>query len=285
MFCLKEMQMNQQALMRLLLNNRGKGRFDVQAVDKEATVYLYEAIVATDEEAEWLGGVSAESFVKQVAALNVEIIHLRINSPGGSVFGGRAMETALRNHQAKVVAYVDGVAASAASFVAMAADEIEMSPGAFLMIHKAWAWAWGNADELLKQVGLLEKVDATLVKTYAERCGLPETELMEMMAAETWIEAHEAVEMGFADRVAQGKHVNARGGWDLSAYCHAPALSNGQSEEMGVVQMMKQMQDTVNQVQLIVNGLKDGQAVSGQNQVVCVDREALRRAAEVAIVG
>ena len=109
---LEEIKMKQN-LMRLLARNRGRGQFEIKAAadGKEATVYLYDAIVATEEEAEWYGGVSAQSFVKQLAGLEADTIHLRINSPGGSVFAGRAMETALRQHSAKVIVYVDGLAA------------------------------------------------------------------------------------------------------------------------------------------------------------------------------
>ena len=219
---LEEIKMKQN-LMRLLARNRGRGQFEIKSAadGKEATVYLYDAIVATEEEAEWYGGVSAQSFVKQLAGLEADTIHLRINSPGGSVFAGRAMETALRQHSAKVIVYVDGLAASAASFVAMAGDEIEMAQGAFLMIHKAWSMAWGNSDELRKEADLLDKVDGSLAKTYHDRTGLPEDELAEMMAAETWLDADEAVAKGFADRVAEGNAAQNR--WDLSAYQNAPA--------------------------------------------------------------
>ncbi len=219
---LEEIKMKQN-LMRLLARNRGRGQFEIKSAadGKEATVYLYDAIVATEEEAEWYGGVSAQSFVKQLAGLEADTIHLRINSPGGSVFAGRAMETALRQHSAKVIVYVDGLAASAASFVAMAGDEIEMAQGAFFMIHKAWSMAWGNSDELRKEADLLDKVDGSLAKTYHDRTGLPEDELAEMMAAETWLDADEAVAKGFADRVAEGNAAQNR--WDLSAYQNAPA--------------------------------------------------------------
>lgn len=219
---LEEIKMKQN-LMRLLARNRGRGQFEIKSAadGKEATVYLYDAIVATEEEAEWYGGVSAQSFVKQLAGLEADTIHLRINSPGGSVFAGRAMETALRQHSAKVIVYVDGLAASAASFVAMAGDEIEMAQGAFFMIHKAWSMALGNSDELRKEADLLDKVDGSLAKTYHDRTGLPEDELAEMMAAETWLDADEAVAKGFADRVAEGNAAQNR--WDLSAYQNAPA--------------------------------------------------------------
>lgn len=247
--------MNRNPMMKLLADNRGVGRFEIKAAEqgREATIYLYDAIVDSDEDADWFGGVSAESFVKRLASLDVDTIHLRINSPGGSVFGGRAMETALRNHKATVIAYVDGVAASAASFVAMAADEIEMAQGTFFMIHKAWTMTWGNADDLLKSAELLEKIDGTLATTYHNRTGIAEDELKAMMAAETWIEASEAVEKGFANRVSNGQGAENR--WNLGAYNHAPKAPAA------------------------------AKPAAEPNPEPQPDREALQRAALVAIVG
>jgi len=209
----------------LLASNRGRGRFGVQSKGAEATIYLYDFIVDSEDDARWMGGVSAESFAKEVAALDVATIHLRVNSPGGSVFGGRVMENALRQHKARVIAHVDGLAASAASVVIMGADEIEMADGAFLMIHKAWTIAIGNADDLLHEAGVLEQIDGTLAQTYAKRTGIDAAKIADMLAAETWIEAGAAVEQGFADRVAgddKEAAAPAANAWDLSAFNHAP---------------------------------------------------------------
>lgn len=209
-------------IRQLLASNRGRGRFTIEAKATEATIYLYDMIVDTDEDAYWWGGVSAESFVQQVAALDVDTIHLRVNSPGGSVFAGRAMEQALRLHKAKVIAHVDGLAASAATFVIMGANEIEMAPGSFLMIHKCWSIALGNADDMRHEAGVLEQIDATIVATYARRTGIDQDQLTAMCAAETWIEAADAVTQRFADRVTSDEPAKAAA-WDLSAYAHAPA--------------------------------------------------------------
>lgn len=211
-------------IQQLLARNKGRGRFAVEAIADEATVFLYDMIVDSEADAQWWGGVAAESFVQQIAALEVGTIHLRVNSPGGSVFAGRSMETALRQHKARVIAHVDGLAASAASFVIMGADEIEMSPGAFLMIHKAWTISWGNSDDLRHEAGVLEQIDASLVATYARRTGIDAERVAEMLSAETWIEAADAVKQGFADRVAE-EPVKAASAWDLSAYAHAPRIA------------------------------------------------------------
>lgn len=219
-------------MMKLMARNRRRGEFraEADAGADSATIYLYDMIVDTDDEAEWWGGVSPQAFVKALNAMTAPTIHLRVNSPGGSVFAARAMEQAIREHPSNIVAHVDGLAASAASFLIMSAGQIEAAPGAFIMIHKAWTIAWGNSDDLVTTAGLLDQIDASLVKTYAARTGQEPDEIAGWMKAETWFEADRAVELGFADRVAESTktaQTSARAqalasAWDLSAYQHAP---------------------------------------------------------------
>lgn len=215
-------------LWKLLADNRGatRRRFDVQtkAGGGESEIFLYDAIVSSEAEAEWFGGVAPEPFAKALRAIKHDVIHLRVDSPGGVVFGGRAIEQALREHPARVVAHVDGLAASAASFVIMAADEIVMSQGGFVMIHKGWTFTLGNEDEHLATAALLNKVDGTLVRTYADRTKADPAQIAQWMAAETWFTSDEAVQHGFADSVAGGNSAKAQSGWNLSAYAHAPHI-------------------------------------------------------------
>ena len=156
-------------------------------------------------------------------ALDAPTIHLRINSPGGEVFAARAIEAAIRNHPARIVAHVDGYAASAASFVAVACDEVEIAPGGFFMIHKAWTFTAGNADDLLHTAEMLEKLDASLVDTYAKKTGCAPEAIAGWMKAETWFSAGESVEHGFADRVAEAAP-KAQADWNLSVYANAPVV-------------------------------------------------------------
>lgn len=212
-------------LLRLYARNRDAAgrRFEVKAEGDEATLYVYDVIVNSDAEAEWFGGVSPQSFAKALAALKSPTIHLRINSPGGSVFGARAIEQAIREHPSTIVAHVDGFAASAASFLMLAADSVEIAPGAMVMIHKAWALAYGNANDMLDMAALLDKIDGTLVESYAARTKQDREQIADWMAAETWFTADEAVQYGFADRIA-GQDEDAKAlAWDLSAYLKGPA--------------------------------------------------------------
>lgn len=203
-------------LQKLLISNRGAGQFRCEAGKDEATIYLYDVIVSDD----YWGGVSAQNFVKELNALDAPVIHLRINSPGGDVFAGRAMAQAIREHNSKVIAHVDGYAASAASYVALAGDEVHMAEGGFFMIHKAWTIAFGNSDDLMDTAALLEKIDNSLISTYAKETGQDEEQIGKWMAEETWFNADEAIEYGFATHKSEDSAQASA--WDLSAYSKAP---------------------------------------------------------------
>lgn len=202
-------------LLQLLIDNHAKPRAPIrsEAAGDDATIYLYEAV-----DDYW--GISAQEFVKELNGLTAPTIHLRINSPGGDVFAARAIVTAIKAHPSNVIAHIDGVAASAATFIAVACDEVEMTDGALFMIHKAWALAFGNADELLALAALLEKVDDSIVADYMKKTKKAKAELEQWMRAETWFSAQEALDAGFIDRVYDGDPVE--NAWDLSAFEHAP---------------------------------------------------------------
>lgn len=198
-------------------------KFEVvaKAESNEVEIFLYDHIVSSEEEAEWWGGVAPESFVKAVYGVDKDAtIHLRINSPGGSVFAARAMEQALRDHKGSVIVHIDGLAASAATFIAMAGDEVIMAKGAMFMIHKAWTGMWGNANDLRKEADLLDKIDGTLAETYASKTGKVLDQVSSWMAEETWFTAAEALEHGFATSIAETEA--KAGAWNLSAYDKAP---------------------------------------------------------------
>ncbi len=171
--------------------------YAIQASEASTTVWLYDVI----GEDLW-GGVPAKTFVKDLADIRAPVIHLRINSPGGDVFDARAMVTALREHPARIIAHIDGLAASAASYVALACDEVEMAEGAFLMIHNAWGAVVGNRHELLDMAETLEKIDASIVSDYETRTAQSATTIRQWMDAETWFTASEALDANFIDRIA-----------------------------------------------------------------------------------
>jgi len=209
---------------RLLISNKGLGQFKSAAVDNDAaTVYLYDAIVSSEIEADYFGGVDPKQFAQALAGIKASTINLRVNSPGGSVFAARSMAQAIKDHPAKVIAHVDGLAASAASFLIMAADEIVMAEGSFIMIHNAWSMTIGNAEGLRQEADLLDTIDESLVKTYAKRTNVSKDDIRSMMADETWLDADQAVAQGFATSVAgQTTDPQMATQWDLSAYEKEP---------------------------------------------------------------
>lgn len=153
--------------------------------------------------------------------LAVDTIHLRINSPGGDVFGARAIVAAFRGSGAKVIAHIDGLAASAATFIAANCDEVHMADGAFFMIHQASTMTWGNSADLRETANLLDKVDNTIVNDYVRKTGQAEQQVRDWMAAETWFTAEEAKQYGFVDQIVTGQKVD-NSAWDFTGCRNAP---------------------------------------------------------------
>lgn len=170
---------------------------------KTAVIYLYGAI---SRYAGWFEDtVSARDFAKSINALDVDRIELHVHSPGGDVFEAVAIHNAIRNHKAEVVAWVDGLAASAASFIILAADEIVMGPGSQLMIHDASMLTWGNAEELQADADWLDAQSQNIAGLYADRAGGDADAWRALMKDETWFTADEAVKAGLAERIAPKK--------------------------------------------------------------------------------
>lgn len=168
---------------------------DVADTDDDTTeVLIYEEISM------WWG-LTAEDFVRDLNDITTSNIKLRINSPGGSVFESIAIYNALVMHDATVNVYVDSLAASAASVIAMAGDSITMMVGSQMMIHDALGVEMGNAKELREFADFLDKQSDNIASIYANRAGGEASEWREKMLAETWLFADEAVEIGLADEV------------------------------------------------------------------------------------
>ena len=157
----------------------------------------------------YYGLLDGKWMVDQLREAGGQPVRVRVNSPGGSVFEGQAMYSALAAYTPGVVVQIDALAASAASFVAMAASRIEIAANAMVMIHNAWGGLYGNASEHEKAAALLRKIDDQLVEQYAARTKQDKEKIREWMAAETWMTAEEAVKNGFADAVGQQLAVKA----------------------------------------------------------------------------
>ena len=195
-----------------------------EIADGVAKMRLYDPV--DDWGGDW--GVSAKEFAVALAGLpeDVHTIHLHINSPGGMVFEGVAILNQLRQHQAKVVAIVDGLAASAASFIACGADEVQMAPNTQLMIHDAWGLAIGNAAAMREAGDLLDRLSDNIAAMYAAKAGGTTEEWRSAMLAESWYSADEAVTAGLADSVVgqepdAAEVAKALASFDLSGFKHA----------------------------------------------------------------
>lgn len=146
-------------------------------------------------------GVTAKDFITDLKKIDAKNLTVFINSPGGSVFDGLAIYNSLRQHPANITVKVMGVAASAASFIAMAGDKIVMPENAFLMVHNPMGAVFGNAEEMREWADTLDKIAASLVGIYVARTGKSEDEIKALLDAETWLTASEAVSLGFADEM------------------------------------------------------------------------------------
>lgn len=142
------------------------------------------------------------------------------------MFDGRAMAQTLREYPGNVIAHVDGVAASAATFLCCAADTVSMAKGSMLMIHNAWTIAAGNADDLLQSAALLEKIDGQIANDYAAKAGVTPEQARAWMDAETWFTESEAVESKLANEIAGDGGEKALAAWDMRAYAKAPKVEN-----------------------------------------------------------
>lgn len=168
-------------------------------------LYLYDAIGG------WWSGITADWLRRELDGMKGSTTRLNIfvNSPGGDVFEAKAILSVLQRFKAEKVLYVDGLIASAATFIAMGADRIVTAPHATWMIHEAWGGAWGNAAAMREYADLLEMVSGDIAGIYATRTKQPVAKLKELMAAETWMTADEAKDLGFTDSVATFDQDNA----------------------------------------------------------------------------
>ncbi len=171
--------------------------------DKTADIYIY------DEIGYW--GVTARQFASSMKALgDLDHINLHIHSPGGDVFDGIAIYNLLNSHTASKTVYIDGLAASMASVIAMVGNPIIMPENAMMMIHKPWGITGGDANDMRDYADLLDKVEAVLIPSYAKKTGKSSDELALLLGEETWMTAQECLEHGFADQISTAVQAMAR---------------------------------------------------------------------------
>lgn len=203
-------------IFQLMIDNPKSGKpLNVVKNEAEASLYIYDVI---DE----YYGISSAAVRDAISNLQgVETLNVFINSPGGSVFEGRAIMAVLQRFSGKKIAHIDSLCASAATSVALACDEVHMLDGSFFMIHNASSLVWGDKNAMRDTAALLEKIETSIVDDYANKTGLEREMLVAMMDEETWMTASEAKANGFVDVVKPSPSA-PKNAWNLSSYEKAP---------------------------------------------------------------
>lgn len=176
---------------RLEVKNEVEGNF--------SELYLYGSI--TNYESDNEETITASRVKAELSKVTTDNIHVHINSGGGDVFESIAIYNLLKNHKAKVDIYIDSLAASGASIICMAADKIVMSSNSMMMIHKAWTYTMGNADELRKVANDMDKIDNAVTESYISKFVGTKEELVALLAKEEWLNADECKTLGFCDEI------------------------------------------------------------------------------------
>ena len=239
--------------------------------NNEAEILLYDVITDfTDEE--W-GFISAKGLIDKVKALgNITNITLRINSLGGDIFEAQAMYSYLKTHPANITVMIDGIAASAASVVAMSGNKIIMPENALLMIHNPAGGVYGEAEDMRDSAEILDKVRDTIANVYIARTGLERDKVIEMMNAETWLSAQEAKALKFCDEISEPIKIAARA--NINSIKNqlllntATNTANNLKEEAKVMpenQEIRTIADLQNAYPELVNTLRDS-AIQGERE-------------------
>lgn len=165
-------------------------------------------------------GVTAKQVIKSLATIDEGDVHIRINSPGGSVFEGMAIFNAIRRQGNRIVTHIDGLAASMGSVIALAGDEVRMAGNALMMIHNPWSLAIGDSEDMRREAELLDKIKKQIVDIYMERSGAARSDVEALMDLETWFDSEEASEFDFVDEVEGDR--DAQASFDLSVFQRVP---------------------------------------------------------------
>lgn len=191
--------------------------YQIKAKADRAEIYIYDTIGDS-----W-DGTTGKQFAADLKALgDVSALDIYINSPGGSVFDGISIYNVLIRHKARKMVCIDGLAASIASVIAMAGDEIVIAENGMMMIHDPWGIAAGGPDDFRRMADMLDKVKGTILDTYVRKTGGDADEIERMMSAETWMTAQEAVDKGFCDRTTEPVEMAAMTKHDLTGFKHVP---------------------------------------------------------------
>ena len=188
--------------------NKNWYNIKAEASSKSADVYIFDEIGTF--------GLTAQSFIEEIKSYKDTPMSLHINCVGGDVFEGMAIYNVLKKRTAKTTVYIEGIAASMGSVIALAGDEVIMAENSLFMIHNAWGGAMGEATEIRKTAALLDKISGEIADIYTKKTNLPYNRVKEMMDEETWLSADEAFNLGFIDSISDAIKVAAK--YDVSKF-------------------------------------------------------------------
>ena len=188
--------------------NKNWYNIKAEASSKSADVYIFDEIGAF--------GVTAQGFIEEIKEYKDVPMNLHLNCVGGDVFEGMAIYNVLKKRTAKTTIYIEGIAASMGSVIALAGDEVIMAENSLFMIHNAWGGAMGEANEMRKTAALLDKISNEIADIYTKKTNLPYNKVQEMMDEETWLSADEAFNLGFIDSISDAIKVAAK--YDVSKF-------------------------------------------------------------------
>lgn len=222
-----------------------QGKIDWYRITKNqaedtADVYIYDEI--------GYFGTSAQDFVRELSQTEASTLNIHINSPGGDAFDGIAIYNAIKKRKGTCNTFVDGLAASAASFIAMAGDTVTIARNAEMMIHDAWGMVIGNAEDMRKAVDMLDKLSNNIADIYAQKTGGSVEFWRSKMQEETWYTGVEALTAGLADKIGDSSTEDVTNGWDLSifnyagrAYAPSPSKDEFKLDDNALRNVLKEM--------------------------------------------
>ena len=250
---------------------------NAKQTDKFVDVYLYDEVGSY--------GISAKDFVNDIKLLKGKDIYLHVNCVGGEVFDGMAIYNTLKKYKGKVIAYVEGIAASMGSIIPLAADEIIMSENSLYMIHNAWGGAMGEASDMRKTAALLDKLSSEIANIYTKKTGLPLSQIEEMMDEETWFSSEEALEYGFIDKVSDAVMVAAK--YDITKFKNKTQkeivnqLNNNKKSKTMTEELKSWFGAKVEEIVAAVKGGVDKTEVSEVNVILADNEEISNKFSEL----
>jgi ATP-dependent Clp protease protease subunit len=237
-------------LLQLLKDNADEPRSAMRAevAADGVHIYCYDII-------DGLFGYRALDLVRSLVEAGGQDVHMHYNCPGGDVFEARAMQAALTSYSGKVFTHIDSLCASAATYPALAAESVEISPSGMIMIHNSWTMVMGDCGEMRQTADLLEKIDGTIIADYCLRTGKPADQVATWMQDETWFTADEALAEGFVDTISEPVQTKKQdlNRWNLTAYTHAPRQDEPEpaADQDLSAQIAAQLQHNRNRLRLL----------------------------------